>query len=804
MSDEDLAAAISGQSVGDSGSSDLSAMSDEDLASRLGTVMDDTGRSSIAPPEDTAIPFGDTSDLEMDSGDNPNEVQTPAPLNPIQSLNMGAIRTPEYKAKYAKALFPTSDVQVMPDGNIRIDQDYLDPKNTDGIIHWLIDKGNATLRFAGANAAPIAGALAADASVVAAAAPTAGASLPGIMMANAAGTAAGVGARQAYANQLIGEPFSGSNMAIEGAAGGAGAGVAKALEPVAKWALKPLAKTLSKIGDKAMDMAAPLFDSLQLSKSPKSTQYLMNQKRLGRNFDDIINPRNMPGSRMDEIFNNTFLGSPTAKVTRDGIARQYTKHLLAAGDDSASKDILRAFYRDLTGIPDDVLVLTERLVDEHGAGALSRIMDPRKVAQDSWNKFGDDAIRNVTSMYKKMKTSWATGEAKAIGHTRNARSTVGLKDVMEQLHKDLAEMTIMTPDVKFSSLYGDKQVVKFYKELTSLMLRHSAKDNGTLGFSKAIKLPNAYAMMRSLESTVDQAFKKFTPAEVRPLQVMLDTLRTRITSADKTGIMRKNDVMMKKLHSSISILRGAKMQKETGSEYFASVVDGNNLSHNIEGMDRLNFINSVKNAHASGDKTLLTELEKFDLLMPANQKLAPQLAELHAAEAWQQTLVPKAMHKSFVSQSRSIHTATAESDMTRQALAMADNAIPSKSHRFLTDVEDHLTADAFGSSKTNIFRARIVAGMIGVGTGAGFTFTGHPLVGAAVMGGSIYGMTPRGFGQLLKQGEKMAGVPGKAISGAYSAAQGLSGSTAGRVGAGTAARSLTDWSRNRPKDEESF
>lgn len=695
-----------------------------------------------------------------------------APINLGEAYNIGSIRTPEYKAKYVQQLFPGAQVSLDQDKRIKVTSasgdSYIEP-HRNGFVNWLKDNSTKLAEFAGDQTLPILGQMGADALAVGAAPETGGASMMGLTAANAAGAGAGRLAQQAYNKELVGEPFSGGDVAMQGAAGGASVPIAAAVGPAIRETSKILAKGIHGAIDKLGGAFPNIAESL-LGVPHMNSEWLIDQTRKGRSVSEIFGRdlENANSERGGQIVRNVLFGDKDSKGLPEDFIKHYQSLIKPISGDAGKVGVLDSFFAKNLGLDKDTLdVLKTR--------SLSDLMSSDVTDPKAWRLLADKAIgaaeRGTTAIQEEYSKVLKT----VIDNTKD--QYVNIKPLVDELAKGAEELRItdgLTMNKNYVGDAGKKAYETFLNKFGQIMSRDSkiAPVGGKSGGRTAGKKFTTGDLMdllnSGIEATVNGKKVKLTPFDMTRMKVSdIRNLKaetkpffnklfegTGLSQAEKRPLAQ----FLNGLDNALDTLPGAEPLKAMNQKY-AQFQDAKDLFHTLgygNLQEQQGVISTLKQSLSkdpAGRATSQSYLADLDNML--GSKILPELKTLGASQDVRAIDFDKS-EKSLLGQMRSIHQSGASQDTQRlgaDILKTVDNAIPKRASKFYNDVRDHLTAEAFNSNRQNVFKVRYLETLLG----ASALTAGHPVLGAAGVLAGLNLLSPQGVGKGLIAGEKIVG-----------------------------------------------
>lgn len=691
-----------------------------------------------------------------------------------QAANLGAIRTPEYKVKYLQQALNNPNVSVAEDGRIKVmdkngNDSYIEP-HRNGVLNWLKDTGTKLAEFAGEQGAPLIGQIGADMAVAGAAPESGGASLLGMGAANAAGAAAGTGARQAYANQLIGEPFSGPDMAGQALAGGASVPIGAAMGAASKGASRYMGKMLGKTAVALGDSFPSVAEAL-IGVNPNASEWLINQMKpvsaggAGRLATDILDPNKADSSVGGKIVRRLLFGDADAAPSSDLFLKQYQRLIKPIAQDAGRVSTIDTFISKTLGLSQDTLdVLKKRPAAE--------LLDPLMTDPRAWINMADQATGSIKFAEKTLQDKYAPVK-KAFVDLNKDRS-MNISDLVDNLLNESKKLGVVETinginqiDRKGYSGEAGKKAYGFIMDKLGVTMPKMEAGRTRSGFSaKAIQYLTDKQSSGAMKVSDILEFK----AKTKPLFNRLFE-GTGLSAEEKRPIAQ----FISDLNERIYALPGSKPIQEMNArygkleqamEYFTSLKEGG-IS------EQQGVIGGLKKALSNDPQirdTAQSFIKDLDNQLPKN-KILPRLQTLGAAQDIKYAKYGDSA-TSLIGQMKSIQQTGTNPDMQREAaniLKTVDNAIHQRAFKFYDDMRDHLTAEAFSSHKANFLRVRALLSVLGPITGAALITKGHPLAGSLAVLGGMSAFSPAGLGATIRGGSRLYGQAQNMMSGAGAA-----------------------------------
>lgn len=732
------------------------------------------GEDSGPAPIDMTNMFGSA---DQGTGGAAPQNESAAPINMGQAVNLGTIRTPEFKMKYLQQLFPNTPIALADDGRIQVGDTFIEPKRQ-GIINWFKDNATKLSEFVGEQGLPIAGQMGADAMAMMAAPETGGASMLGLGAANAAGAAAGTGARQAYANQLIGEPYSGTDAALQGVAGAASVPISNAVASVARKAVRVMGNGVGKIAD-AVGTSFPSIAESLFQVPHMNSEWLMSEMRAGRPAAEIINDQNLSPGRGGEIVRNLLFGDKNAKGVAEEFIPQYQRLIKPIAGDQAKVSTLDKFFSDGLKISQDTLDAMKK----HSA---SELLDPSLTDPRAFRTLADSATKAIDNAQVELQKRYGGVLNNVIDKTKN--HAINIADDMKELKNSLKEIRILSDDGDYiNGSYTGQAAKKAYgtilgkfDEIFSNTKGYTTQDLKYLAKKQGQKLTEGTGRSTAQKQMLEPfALDKMRVSDIRNFKSEIQPLFDR--AFEGTGLSQEEKrplaIFLSKLDKKLESLPGAGPLKEMNAKYanfqeaksfFSSINQGTREEQEA-------VIGRLRQGLSSNDstrETMQSYISDLDNQIGKN-KILPRLKMLGASQEARFADYGTSTEK-MVRELRSLHQAGMGQDvqrLTAEGLKEVDNSIKQRSYKFYNDMRDHLTAEAFGSNKQNIFKVRAIETLLG----AQFLTSGHPVLGSAGVLLGLSHFSPKGIGEKIVGLDNLGrGLGGSIDSGAHNISARLS------------------------------
>lgn len=731
----------------------MAIISIDQLPSKTSSGSSDSNNSNIIPinqlpSKQASAP--DTSNMYGQPLSFPSEInlnEEAAPISLGQAANLGTIRTPEYKAEYLKQALGNQNVSVADDGRIKItdksgNDSYVEP-HRQGIINWLKDNSTKLAEFVGEQGLPIAGQIGADIATAAAAPETGGTSLLASGAANTAGAAFGTGIRQAYANQLIGEPYSAGDVALQGAAGGASVPIAAAIAPVAKGAVRAFGSLVGKVAKPLVDafpsIAEPLFNV-----SHMNSEWLIQQMRDGKPASEIINEENANPGRAGEIVRNLLFGDRNGKTIAENFVPQYQRLLKPIASEPGRIKVLDDFFSKNLGLDKDTLdILKTR--------SASELLDPELRDPRAWRNLANVGINSIGGASKNWQDQYGKVLNDVIEKTKN--QSLNISPSLKEMQDSLVNSRILDDSGQaINNNYSGKSAKEGYGDILGKLKQIDTggeKDNIRSSGRGLTLTPAQYQDLLNKKQPFD--LTKMRVSDIRDFKAEVQPLLDRTFNGTGMSDAEKRPLaqFINKLDTALEGLKGAAPLKEMNKKYanfknaesfFRSLKDGD-VQQQQGVISQLRQALSKDPATRATNQSYITDLDN----QLGKNKILPRLKLLGAAQDLNAANYNEAT-TSLVKQMKSIHQSGLNQDAQKEGanlLKTIDNAIPQKAYKFYNDMRDHLTAEAFSSNRQNFLRVRALDAMLGVTA----ITSGHPALGSL---GVLYGMqafSPKGIGK---------------------------------------------------------
>lgn len=696
-----------------------------------------------------------------------NKDEQAAPINLGQAMNIGSIRTPEYKAKYVKGLFAGSDVAIQPDNRIKVtspqgSEMFIEP-HRHGFINAIKDNATKLAEFVGDQGLPIAGQMAADATAV-----SSGAGMAGLIGANAAGAAAGRGVQQAYNNQISGEPYSAGDVALQGVAGGMAPPIAAAVEPVLKSAAGALSRGVSKLVN-ALGNAAPSVSESLFGVPHMNTEWLVDQMRAGRSAADVFgkNLSNASPERGGQIVRNLLFGDANPKnSTPENFIKQYQRlHAPIAGD-AGKVGVLDDFFSKSLGLDKDTL----DVLKTKSAGEL---LSPSVTDPKAWRTLADNAVSSIQSAQNDLQTQYGAVLKSVIEKTND--KTLNVRPFVDELKNELQKLRIVD-GLTLNKNYNGEAAKKAYQTVLGKFGDILSRDEKLIPLGgggsgrargKGFTAGDLQDLInRGVETTINGKNVKMTAFDVANMRlsdirnIKAETKPLFNKLFEGTGLSQEEKrplaQFLNRLDGAIQNVKGTEPLTAINQKY-AKFQDAKDLFHTLGygGLsEQQGVISTLKQSLATDPATRATNQSYLgDLDTMLKNKILPQVKALGASQD-ARFADYNGTEKKLIGQMRAIHQSGASQDMQRQAadiLKTVDNAIPQKQYKFYNDMRDHLTAESYSSNRQNVFKVRYLETLLG----ASALTAGHPILGAAGVLGGLNAFSPAGVGRFVMGGEKL-------------------------------------------------
>lgn len=753
--------------------------------------LDSASKTATAPNSETQqfeyLDNSPSSGIDYSSLQSNAGQEQKVPINPGDAYNIGSIRTPEYKAKYVKGLFQGSDVSIGQDNRIKVtspqgSEMFIEP-HRHGFINAIKDNATKLMEFVGDQGLPIAGQIAADASTA-----STGVGMAGMMGANAAGAMAGRGIQQAYNNQLVGEPYSGSDAVLQGAAGAASVPISAAVEPVLRQTASVLGKGVTKLvgtlGNAAPSVAESLFGVPHMN-----TEWLVDQMKAGRSAADIFGRslENASPERAGQIVRNLLFGDKNSKGLPEDFMKQYQRLHGAVAGDAGKVGVLDEFFSKSLGLDKDTL-------DVLKTKSVSELMSPAMTDPKAWRTLADNAIGSIDHAQSDLQAQYGSILKSVIENTND--KTLNVKPFVDELKAELQKLRIVD-DLTLNKNYNGDAAKKAYSTVLDKFGEILSRDKKMLpkglggGTSRArgggLTAGELQDLInRGVEARVNGKKVKMTPfnisnmrlSDIRNIKAETKPLFNRLFEGTGLSQEEKRPLaqFLNRLDSAIEQVPGTQPLTAINQRY-AKFQDAKDLFHTLGygGLsEQQGVISTLKQSLSKDPATRATNqsyLADLDNMLGKN-KILPQLKTLGASQD-ARFADYNGTEKKLIGQMRSIHQSGTSQDMQRQAadlLKTVDNAVQPRAYKFYNDMRDHLTAEAYSSNRQNVFKVRYLETLLG----SSLLTAGHPMLGALGVLGGLNVFSPAGIGKGIMAGENALGAASsgtlKAVSDAGKAA----------------------------------
>lgn len=587
-------------------------------------------------------PQGSSSGFNPEPLDKP--VFQPSPATLKERALLGIPRTAEYKAKLAAQMWGTDRVSMDEKGAIYKDGLKVDPTNQSWVD--FIKDAPGEIAEGITNLLPVWGQIGADLLITAAAAPSGGASLGALSLANAGGAAAGEMVKQKLAYDLIQEPPSGVDLAMETAFGAVtpaiGLGIDKGLQKIG---VKALAKPVEHLGktfdEKNLPNILKTVMGLEEGQGEKLVQLMKKGTDLKTVFTDDMAKPSIPS----EIYRKQFFGANDAPETIENFFKSYRKQLVDQPQNAVN--LIDDVYSKNFGLSQQTLDIMKKSEPQQMLNNLYTSQDHRKVAENVLNQINQGkqgVVKNLDSALKKFSNSPESKEIIDLTPyfkelTTDMKAAYILDDGGAKIETAEAANKIYDKiKTAFGGNVGDLQRTSptgltrgEWDALTSKMSEKGglSVDGKKVGQWEAMKL---YKKTQELGNLIDEDFHKLKPNQQVPLTKFLKNVRGAI--AEKSRELKAANAQMERyynLKDAFGYLRVGAVDSEIAmANTLGKAYGDGTLKSYIADFDRKFGTNVVRAIDRLGAASELKGLELTKTLDTARDKFIGLLRKVNS------------------------------------------------------------------------------------------------------------------------------------------------------------------------------